>query len=55
MTENRWPQGGKSAHNGPRSLKTVYWGGRNPEIGAGSQEKEKKLAALDTGGVRSLL
>jgi len=45
--------GEKSAHKGREarlsSLKTLYWGGGSPGIGAADKKRRKNLHALDTG------
>ena len=54
MTEKRWPQEEKSAHNGhearPSSFKGRESNEKNPEIGAAGKRNEKNSDALDTGG-----
>ena len=54
MTEKRWPQEEKSAHNGhearPSNLKGRESNERNPETGAAGKKNEKNSDALDTGG-----
>ena len=45
--------GEKSAHKGREarlsSLKTLYWGGGSPGIGAADKKRRKNFHALDTG------
>ncbi len=54
MTEKRWPQEEKSAHNGhearPSSFKGRESNEKNPETGAAGKRNEKNSDALDTGG-----
>jgi len=54
VTEKRWPQEEKSAHNGhearPSSFKGRESNEKNPETGAAGKRNEKNSDALDTGG-----
>ncbi len=54
MTEKRWPQEEKSAHNGhearPSSFKGRESNEKNPETGAAGKRNEKNSDALDPGG-----